>query len=53
MKRLKTLFFILAIPTGALMFVYAGVDDSPGGQLIGVLFIIIGIAGLVKRYTEV
>jgi len=30
------------------MFIYAGVDDSPGGQLIGVIAVIIGIIGLIK-----
>jgi len=30
------------------MFVYAGVDDSPGGQMIGLLVIVFGIVGLIK-----
>ena len=30
------------------MFVYGGIDDSPGGQLLGLLVIIIGIVGIVK-----
>ena len=36
------------------MFVYAGVDDSPGGQLIGVLVVIIGIVGIIvnKKKTN-
>jgi len=34
------------------MFVYGGVDDSPGGQLIGVLLSIIGIIGLVKSKNK-
>ena len=42
------LCFILLILLGVLMFVYAEVDDSPGGQLIGVVVTIIGIVGLIK-----
>jgi len=36
------------MPIGILMFVYAGIDDSPGGQLIGIIVSIIGIVGLIK-----
>jgi len=48
-KKIKILLFILAIPIGVFMFVYAGVDDSPGGQMIGMIVAIIGIVGLIKR----
>jgi len=48
----KILYFILAIIIGILMFVYAGIDDSPGGQLIGVLAVIIGIVGLIVNKKE-
>jgi len=30
------------------MFIYGEFDDSPGGQLIGLLAVIIGIVGIVK-----
>jgi len=30
------------------MFVYGGVDDSPGGQLLGILAVIIGFIGVTK-----
>jgi len=49
-KLIKIILFILAIPAGVLMFVYAGVDDSPGGQLIGVVVVIIGIVGLIRLW---
>ena len=48
MKIIKVLFLIFLIPLGVLLFVYAEVDDSPGGQLIGVVVGIIGIVGLIK-----
>lgn len=32
------------------MFVYAGIDDSPGGQMIGLIVAIIGIVGVIKWF---
>jgi len=34
---------------GAFFFVYGEFDDSPGGQLMGLLAVIIGIVGIIKR----
>jgi len=36
------------------MFVYGEVDDSPGGQMIGLLVVIIGIVGVIasKKKTS-
>ncbi len=48
MNKSRVLYFVLAMLIGVLMFVYAEVDDSPGGQLIGVIAVIIGIVGLIK-----
>jgi hypothetical protein len=31
------------------MFIYGGYDDSPGGQGLGLLLVIIGIIGLKKN----
>jgi len=47
-KRHRITYSILAISFGTFMFVYGGIDDSPGGQLLGLLVIIIGIVGIVK-----
>jgi hypothetical protein len=49
MKKIKIILLILLIPIGLLMFVYAGIDDSPGGQLIGMIVIIISIYFLIKN----
>ena len=52
MKIGKIVLYILAIIIGAFMFVYAGIDDSPGGQLLGVLTGIAGVGGLVKSIKK-
>lgn len=48
MNKCRILYSILAILFGAFMVVYAGIDDSPGGQLLGLLAVIIGIVGVIK-----
>ena len=48
MKKTRTSYLILAILVGAFMFVYGEFDDSPGGQFLGLLAIIIGIVGAIK-----
>ena len=30
------------------MFVYGEIDDSPGGQVLGLIVVIIGTAGIIK-----
>ena len=44
----RILYLVLAILFGAFMFIYGEYDDSPGGQLIGLIVVIIGIVGLIK-----
>ena len=53
-KKIRVLYFVFAILFGVLMFVYAEIDDSPGGQMIGLLAIIFGIVGLIaiKKKTS-
>jgi hypothetical protein len=48
MRSIKILGFVCLILFGVFMFVYGGMDDSPGGQLMGVVAAIIGIVGVVK-----
>lgn len=48
MNKIKAASFFLAILFGVFMFVYGEIDDSPGGQLLGLLAVIIGIAGVIK-----
>ena len=47
-KKLKILSFVLNILLGVFMFVFGEIDDSPGGQLIGLLAVIVGVAGLIS-----
>jgi len=45
---LGILFGILAISFGIFMFVYGEFDDSPGGQVLGLIVFIVGIVGIIK-----
>ncbi|MEK7156133.1 MAG: hypothetical protein AAB734_04625 [Patescibacteria group bacterium] len=45
-KRL--IFSIAAIAVGAFFVVYGGYDDSPGGQLLGLVVAIAGVVGVIK-----
>jgi len=53
MNKIKILGFILVILFGVFMFIYGKSDDSPGGQLLGLVAVIIGIVGIVKRKKKI
>lgn len=46
---IKIFLFILLIIFGVFMFVYGGYDDSPGGQILGLIAVVAGFAGIVKN----
>ena len=48
MNKNRTIYSIFAISFGAFMFVYGEIDDSPGGQILGLMLVIIGIVGIIK-----
>ena len=48
MNKRRMLIFVLVILLGVFMFVYGEYDDSPGGQMIGVIAVITGIVGLMR-----
>lgn len=48
MNKIRLTCSVLAILFGAFMFVYGEFDDSPGGQLLGLLVAIAGVVGIVK-----
>ena len=47
-STLAILLGILAISLGIFLFVYGEFDDSPGGQVIGLVIVVIGILGIIK-----
>ncbi len=49
MNKIKILFFIFIVLFGIFLFVYGGFDDSPGGQLLGLTAVIVGIIGIIKN----
>ena len=49
MHKIKIVLFVLAILFGVFLFIYGGFDDSPCGQLLGLLVAVIGIVGIIKR----
>ncbi len=53
MNKSRIIYSILAISFGIFMFVYGEIDDSPGGQLLGLLAIIIGIVGVIKSKKKI
>jgi hypothetical protein len=47
--------FVFAVLFGVFLFVYGEYDDSPGGQLIGLIVVIIGAIGMIrnkKKYSD-
>lgn len=53
MNKLKLIYPILAMVFGVFMFVYGKYDDSPGGQLFGILMFILGIFVVVKSMKKI
>lgn len=52
MNKRRILYSILAIVFGAFMVMYGGIDDSPGGQLLGLVAVIAGIIGVIKSMKK-
>ena len=48
MKTLKILISCIAILCGVFLFVFGEYDNSPGGQLLGVVLVAIAIFGIIK-----
>jgi len=47
-KVVTILYFIITVVAGAFLIMFAGVDDSPGGQLIGLIVVAGAIIGVVR-----
>lgn len=52
-KIIRILFFVLAILLGIFMFVYGEFDDSPGGQMLGLVAVVIGVFGIIKSKNKI
>jgi len=48
MNKRKILYFVIAILFGGFLFVYSEFDDSPGGQLLGLIIVVVGIIGVAR-----
>ena len=53
MDKIKILLIVLAILFGGFMFVYGEIDDSPGGQLMGLLIVIISVVWVLRSKRKV
>lgn len=53
MNIIKLLGYILLISLGIFMIVYGEKDDSPGGQGLGLIMVIIGIVGIVRSKRKI
>ncbi len=53
MSKIKIASFIFLALFGVFLFIFGGYDDSPGGQLLGLLMFVIGIIGLVRGRKKV
>ena len=51
-NKSRIIYSILALLFGAFMFVYGEIDDSPVGQLLGLLAVTIGIVGVIKSQKK-
>ncbi|MFA6514219.1 MAG: hypothetical protein WCT50_02970 [Patescibacteria group bacterium] len=45
----RIIYFVFAILFGMFMFVYGELDDSPGGQLMGLIVGIVGVVCLIRN----
>ena len=52
MRTIKMPGFVLALVLGVCMFIYGGYDDSPGGQLLGLVAAGFGTVGIIKALRE-
>jgi len=53
MNKIRLLYSIPAVLFGLFMFIYGEIDDSPGGQLLGLIVVIIGIIGVIKSKRKI
>lgn len=49
MSKIKIIFFILLVLLGVFLFIFGEYDDSPGGQMLGLIIIALDIIWLVRN----
>ena len=47
-KVLRIILFLLMLLLGGFLFVYGEIDDSPGGQMLGLVMVVVGVWYLVR-----
>jgi len=52
MNKRRLLFSILTTAFGIFLIIFGEIDDSPGGQFLGLIAIIIGVAGALKSWKK-
>ena len=52
-NKIKILLSVLAILFGVFFVVYGEYDDSPGGQVIGLLLVIAGVVSVIKNRKKI
>ncbi len=53
MNKTRTVYFALAVVIGVFFIIFCEIDDSPGGQGLGLLFAVMGIVGIIKKRRKV
>jgi hypothetical protein len=52
MNTIKIIALILLVAFGGFMIAYGGWDDSPGGQLLGLIAVIGGGVGILREHKR-
>lgn len=52
MSKRRIVYSLLAIVFGMAVIIFGGIDDSPGGQAIGFLLIVITVIGLIRNRNK-
>lgn len=52
MSKIKIALSILAVLFGIFLIVFGGYDDSPGGQMIGLVVAIVAVIALAKNRNK-
>jgi hypothetical protein len=51
MNKRRLLFSVLAIAFGIFLIIFGEIDDSPGGQFLGLMAVIVGVGRVLSLST--